>query len=168
MEPSDALRVFGTENYSPFVQRGIFHLTVILEEKYFNMLISINTFIIYHMWCEHKFRNYLTFLSNLKYSPFPCIFIGAVIGLEFNGEGCIELVRSALNAFQQEQICDYFCSESRSGAEKQIEDFYNYADMQMAVWCCPNILIQDFWIQDLSVVVIIDSLYFANCKKKKY
>lgn len=51
MEPSDALRVFGTENYSPFVQRGIFHLTVILEEKYFNtgMLISINTFIIYHM-----------------------------------------------------------------------------------------------------------------------
>lgn len=49
MEPSDALRVFGTENYSPFVQRGIFHLpvTVILEEKYFNMLISINTFIIY-------------------------------------------------------------------------------------------------------------------------
>lgn len=79
MEPSDALRVFGTENYSPFVQRG------------------------------------------------------AVIGLEFNGEGCIELVRSALNAFQQEQICDFFCSESRSGAEKQIEDFYNYADMQMAV-----------------------------------
>lgn len=42
MEPSDALRVFGTENYSPFVQRGIFHLTAILEEKYmyFNMFIS--------------------------------------------------------------------------------------------------------------------------------
>lgn len=76
------------------------------------------------------FEIYLIFLAQ---NLFPHIFVGAVIGLEFNGEGCIELVRSALNAFQREQICDYFCSESRSGAEKQIEDFYNYADMQMAV-----------------------------------
>lgn len=63
---------------------------------------------------------------------FVC-FVGSVIGLEFNGDSCVETLHAALNVFQQEQICDFFCSESRSEAEKQIENFYNYADMQMAV-----------------------------------
>lgn len=149
MEPNDALRVFGTENFASFVQKGtstvlftvslyVYKKSILIKKLFFKRFpfpFSINQY-------KYKFGFYsslkinLKFTKWIKYSYLNCVgfyFVGAVIGLEFNGDGCIETVQSALRAFQQEQICDYFCSESRSEAEKQIEDFYNYADMQMAV-----------------------------------
>lgn len=58
---------------------------------------------------------------------------GAVIGMEYNGDDCVETCKTEALNFMKGSAGLIFVSQSQSEAEKQIEDFYNFADMQMAV-----------------------------------
>lgn len=58
---------------------------------------------------------------------------GPVIGLEFNGDDCIERCKTEALNLMAGSIGLVFVSQSLTEATKQIEDFYNFADMQMAV-----------------------------------
>ncbi|CAG2211629.1 RP2 [Mytilus edulis] len=58
---------------------------------------------------------------------------GAVIGMEYNGDDCVETCKTEALNFMKGSVGLVFVSQSQSEAEKQIEDFYNFADMQMAV-----------------------------------
>ena len=58
---------------------------------------------------------------------------GPVIGIEFNGDDCVESCKNEAVSLMQGSIGLLFISQSQTEAEKQIEDFYNFADMQMAV-----------------------------------
>ncbi|XP_033751685.1 protein XRP2-like isoform X2 [Pecten maximus] len=58
---------------------------------------------------------------------------GAVIGLEYNGDDCINLCQVELVEFMKGTTGLVFISQSKALADKQIEDFYNFADMQMTM-----------------------------------
>ncbi|XP_021347984.1 protein XRP2-like isoform X1 [Mizuhopecten yessoensis] len=58
---------------------------------------------------------------------------GAVIGLEYNGEDSINLCQVELVEFMKGTTGLVFISQSRALADKQIEDFYNFAEMQMTM-----------------------------------
>ncbi|KAK3101591.1 hypothetical protein FSP39_004691 [Pinctada imbricata] len=58
---------------------------------------------------------------------------GPVIGLEFNGDGCVDTIQNELQQFMQGMTGLVFVSQSAHMVEKQLEDFYNFADMQMAI-----------------------------------
>ena len=58
---------------------------------------------------------------------------GPVIGIEFNGDDCVESCKNEALSLMQGSIGLVFISQSQTEAEKQIEDFYNFADMQMSV-----------------------------------
>lgn len=53
--------------------------------------------------------------------------------MEFNGDDSVEICKAAVMNFMQGSAGLVFVSQSRAEADKQIEDFYNFADMQMAV-----------------------------------
>ncbi|XP_074661001.1 protein XRP2-like [Tubulanus polymorphus] len=56
---------------------------------------------------------------------------GPVIGFEYNGDDCIQLCQQAVVAVMQGSTGLVFVSQNKSLAQQQIENFYNYADMQM-------------------------------------
>ena len=58
---------------------------------------------------------------------------GPVIGMEYNGDDCIESCKTEALSLMKGSTGLMFVSQSQTEAEKQIEDFYNFADMQMAV-----------------------------------
>ncbi|XP_069133734.1 protein XRP2-like isoform X1 [Argopecten irradians] len=58
---------------------------------------------------------------------------GPVIGLEYNGDDCINLCQIELVEFMKGTTGLVFISQSKALAEKQIEDFYNFAEMQMTM-----------------------------------
>lgn len=58
---------------------------------------------------------------------------GPVIGIELNGDDCVESCKSEALSLLEGSIGLVFISQSQTEAEKQIEDFYNFADMQMSV-----------------------------------
>lgn len=63
----------------------------------------------------------------LKISP------GHVIGFEINGNGCVALCQSIVTELMKGTTGLVFVSQSPSAAESQIENFYNFADMQMGI-----------------------------------
>ncbi|XP_059161923.1 protein XRP2-like [Physella acuta] len=58
---------------------------------------------------------------------------GHVIGLEINGDGCVALCQSIVTELMKGTTGLVFVSQSPSVAESQIENFYNFADMQMGI-----------------------------------
>lgn len=58
---------------------------------------------------------------------------GDVIGLEYNGDNCIQACQDQVVQITQGSTGLVFVSQSRELAEQQIENFYNFADMQMSV-----------------------------------
>lgn len=58
---------------------------------------------------------------------------GPVIGLEYNGDNCIEICQQVVTGITKGSTGLVFISQSRDTAEKQIENYYNFADMQMNV-----------------------------------
>jgi len=58
---------------------------------------------------------------------------GPLIGLEFNGDGVVEACQSVLNSIMRDSSSLVFISSNHQEARGQIENFYNYADMQMSV-----------------------------------
>ncbi|XP_060576615.1 LOW QUALITY PROTEIN: protein XRP2-like [Ruditapes philippinarum] len=58
---------------------------------------------------------------------------GPVIGLEYNGENCIQICQEVIMGITKGLTGLVFISQSRETADEQIENYYNFADMQMAV-----------------------------------
>ncbi|XP_060074496.1 protein XRP2-like [Ylistrum balloti] len=58
---------------------------------------------------------------------------GHVIGLEYNGDDCINLCQIELVEFMKGTTGLVFISQSKALADKQIEDFYNFAEMQLTM-----------------------------------
>ncbi|KAH9493084.1 Protein Xrp2 [Bulinus truncatus] len=58
---------------------------------------------------------------------------GPVIGIEINGDGCVELCQSLVSELMKGATGLIFVSQSSASAEAQIENFYNFADMQMGI-----------------------------------
>ncbi|XP_049623268.1 protein XRP2 [Suncus etruscus] len=62
---------------------------------------------------------------------FPLLNKGSVIALEFNGdnavEGCQNIVNQLFNGTKM------FVSESKETAQRDVDSFYNFADIQMAI-----------------------------------
>ncbi|KAK3739786.1 hypothetical protein RRG08_033935 [Elysia crispata] len=58
---------------------------------------------------------------------------GPVIGLEFNCDGCVSLCQAAVVELMAGTTGLVFVSQSAEAAEKQVEAFYNFADMQMGI-----------------------------------
>jgi hypothetical protein len=56
-----------------------------------------------------------------------------VIGLEYNGENCIQICQEVIMGITKGLTGLVFISQSRETADEQIENYYNFADMQMAV-----------------------------------
>ena len=61
------------------------------------------------------------------------IFPGPVIGLEFNGDECIRYCQDVASTITAGSTGLVFVSQSAQLAQQQIENYYNFADMQMAV-----------------------------------
>ena len=59
------------------------------------------------------------------------MFSGPVIGLDYNGENTIRACQETLVAVSCGSTGLVFVSSSPSTAMQQIENFFNYADMQM-------------------------------------
>ncbi|NXD64751.1 XRP2 protein, partial [Eolophus roseicapillus] len=56
---------------------------------------------------------------------------GPVVALEFNGDGAVEGCRSTVNdIFSGTKV---FVSESKASASQDVDNFYNFADMQMGM-----------------------------------
>ncbi|XP_060568964.1 protein XRP2-like [Ruditapes philippinarum] len=58
---------------------------------------------------------------------------GPVIGLEYNGENCIQICQEVIMGITKGLTGLVFISQSRETADEEIENYYNFADMQMAV-----------------------------------
>lgn len=58
---------------------------------------------------------------------------GPVIGLEYNGEECIRYCQDVASTITKGSTGLVFVSQTPQLAEQQIENYYNFADMQMAV-----------------------------------
>ncbi|XP_013390023.1 protein XRP2 [Lingula anatina] len=58
---------------------------------------------------------------------------GPVIGLEYNGEDCVKHCKEIVASISQGSSEMVFVTQSPELAAEQVENFYNYADMQMAV-----------------------------------
>ena len=61
------------------------------------------------------------------------ILVGDVIGLEFNGDHCIQYCGEVVHSVTHGDTGLVFVSQSRETADRQIENYYNFADMQMGV-----------------------------------
>ena len=59
---------------------------------------------------------------------------GAVIGLEINGDNCVEVCNDILNTvFEGKNKSELaFISTSKETAAKNIDNFYNFVDMTMS------------------------------------
>ncbi|XP_054020768.1 protein XRP2 [Dryobates pubescens] len=61
----------------------------------------------------------------------PLLEKGPVVALEFNGDGAVEGCRSTVNdVFSGTKV---FVSESKATASQDVDNFYNFADMQMGM-----------------------------------
>ncbi|KYO41490.1 protein XRP2 [Alligator mississippiensis] len=61
----------------------------------------------------------------------PLLEKGPVVALEFNGDGAVEGCRSIVNeVFSGTKI---FVSEDKTSASRDVDNFYNFADMQMGM-----------------------------------
>uniref|UniRef100_A0A8C3KDK7 Protein XRP2 n=1 Tax=Calidris pygmaea TaxID=425635 RepID=A0A8C3KDK7_9CHAR len=61
----------------------------------------------------------------------PLLEKGPVVALEFNGDGAVEACRSTINdVFSGTKV---FVSESKASASQDVDNFYNFADMQMGM-----------------------------------
>ncbi|KAG8452147.1 hypothetical protein GDO86_004079 [Hymenochirus boettgeri] len=61
----------------------------------------------------------------------PLLEKGPVVALEFNGDGAVDGCQSALNdTFTGTKV---FVSESKESASRDVDSFYNFADMQMGM-----------------------------------
>lgn len=58
---------------------------------------------------------------------------GPVIGMEYNGDNCIQMCQEVIVGITKGTTGLVFISQSRDTADQQIENYYNFADMQMAV-----------------------------------
>uniref|UniRef100_A0A8C9FP23 Protein XRP2 n=1 Tax=Pavo cristatus TaxID=9049 RepID=A0A8C9FP23_PAVCR len=57
--------------------------------------------------------------------------LGPVVALEFNGDGAVEGCRNTVNdVFNGTKV---FVSESKASASQDVDNFYNFADMQMGM-----------------------------------
>ena len=57
-----------------------------------------------------------------------------MIGLEYNGEGSVQICQDMTCQITAGSTGLVFVSQSRDIADQQIHNFYDFADMQMAVW----------------------------------
>nr|XP_006135894.2 protein XRP2 [Pelodiscus sinensis] len=61
----------------------------------------------------------------------PLLEKGPVVALEFNGDGAVEVCQSIVNdVFGGTKV---FVSESKASASRDVDSFYNFADMQMGM-----------------------------------
>lgn len=61
----------------------------------------------------------------------PLLERGPVVALEFNGDGAVEGCRNTVNdVFNGTKV---FVSESKASASQDVDNFYNFADMQMGM-----------------------------------
>ncbi len=61
----------------------------------------------------------------------PHFFPGAVIGFEYNGASVCDACHETLVTVSKGSTGVVFVSSNPSSATQQIENFYNFADMQM-------------------------------------
>lgn len=73
-------------------------------------------------------------LNNVKKWQFCFLYLGPVIGMEYNGDNCIQTCQEVIVGITKGTTGLVFISQSRDTADQQIENYYNFADMQMAVW----------------------------------
>ncbi|XP_043928009.1 protein XRP2 [Protopterus annectens] len=61
----------------------------------------------------------------------PMLEAGPVVALEFNGEGVVEACQAIItDVFSGTKV---FVSESKATASRDVDNFYNFADMQMGI-----------------------------------
>ncbi|CAH2223410.1 XRP2 [Pelobates cultripes] len=61
----------------------------------------------------------------------PSLEKGSVVALEFNGDGAVENCQSVIsNTFSGTKV---FASENKSSSSHDVDNFYNFADMQMGI-----------------------------------
>ena len=58
-------------------------------------------------------------------------YSGPIIGLEYNGDDCVRLCGETVNTLQTRDH-PLYSSPSSSVAIREIENFYNFCDMQMS------------------------------------
>lgn len=61
------------------------------------------------------------------------IFSGTVIGLEYNGDNCVQICQDLTCKITAGSTGLVFVSQSKEVADQQIHNYYDFADMQMAV-----------------------------------
>lgn len=64
------------------------------------------------------------------------IFPGSVIGLHMSGDGIVSLSQELVTELMKGTTGLVFVSQSSEAASAQVESFFNFADMQMGIWCC--------------------------------
>lgn len=63
----------------------------------------------------------------------PSLISGAVIGFEYNGDGCCAACQEALVAINKGSTGLVFASATPQAAAAHINNFYNFVDIQMTV-----------------------------------
>ena len=59
------------------------------------------------------------------------LVLGGVIGVEYNGDGVIQACQDTVSAVCKDEAFSVFVSSDSASAASQVDNFYNYADMQM-------------------------------------
>lgn len=62
---------------------------------------------------------------------FCSIFLGPVIGLEFNGKNCVESTNEAVSEVCSNSLSNIYVSSTPEKALQDIDAFYNFVDMSM-------------------------------------
>ena len=67
----------------------------------------------------------------LKFNFFLTLFLGPVIGLEFNSKDCVRITNEAVSSVCGDSLSNIYVSPSPEKASQDIDAFYNFVDMSM-------------------------------------
>lgn len=67
----------------------------------------------------------------MKFNSFLTLFLGPVIGLEFNSNDCVRVTNEAVRSVCGDSLSNIYVSPSPEKASQDIDAFYNFVDMSM-------------------------------------
>lgn len=88
---------------------------------------------------------------------------GPVIGLEINGDGCIQYCQEVTVNVMKGTTGLVFVSQSVESAAKQLDDFYNFAELMMSIWELPIFDWSVSHVNKMGAIVLIDRITVYDC-----